>query len=676
MVWRNWHRHALTRVIICARQGKIALVIMRRMAQPSPLSRLVRAGLLLLAIALLAGVFIGRIWSESVDMAHHYALVMRLTEFHLGAFPYDPSLGEMNTYPRLSHQMAALVGTWLGSPLMGMQVLAVLAQVGLWAGLMWLLASLPRGIAAVATVVIVALLAGNHFFWGLPLHGDELIRSFFYPQIVGQALAVAMVLVSMYLERRGIANCLRYALLIPAVYLLAGVHLLPASILLVLMGWMVVTDSLVLWRTRQPGLLVQCATGAVLLLCALAALISHPGFATMRDISRNNGWIEMVYFDAAALPWLCLLLAALAVGMLVYWQRRRHDAAWLPLKFIALYSLAVCALALVQCLSLKLGFASEYALRKYAYALNTVALLQLAVWPGLLLFRQQQVDSVNGWLARLQYCLLPALLTTVAFLAVAWQPPRFQTSALVAVERAVLALKAQLAPAAVKQADYMMGVGDLPAVIEYMYSIAVLHVPRLDNANAASLLFKHNIENWSGVAHLITAENGRYDLAPACRVGAAQNGLVALDGACLRRHGASSPYIDFTDANKFLSCILTGFSGQEQGGAWTYVHEAQIRCPRIKVNGKSPRYLEVKALAFRADVASQRVTLSADGLPPQQVVYRSNQHQIVTLPLRDTDDEEVEIRLSMPEAVSPLQLGLSADSRVLGLFVRGIAFRD
>ncbi|WP_090190232.1 MULTISPECIES: hypothetical protein [unclassified Duganella] len=638
--------------------------------------RLLRAGLLLLVLAILTGIFVDGIRSESVDMAHHYALVVRLTEFQNGPFPADPSLGEMNTYPRLSHQMAALAGTWFGSPLMGMQVLAVLAQVGLWGGLMWLVATLPRRIAAVAAVVIIALLALNHYRWGLPLHGDELIKSFFYPQIVGQALAVAMVLASMYLERQGVAPWLRYAVLIPAVYVLAGVHLLPALILLMLMGWMVVTDSLVLWRARQPGLLAHGAAGAGLLLCALGALISHPGFATMRDISRNNGWIELAYFNAAVMPWLCVLLAAAAVGMLAAWQRRRDDHAWLPLKFVALYSLAVCGLALLQCVSLKLGFASEYALRKYAYALNTVALLELAVLPGLLLFRRRQADPGRDWPARLQYCLLPALLTTVACLAVAWQPARFQTSALVAVEQSVLALKERLGPAGPHKDDYMMGVGDLPGVIEYMYSIAGLHASRMENSNAASLLFEHRIENWSTVARLITAENGRYDVVPACRVGAGHNGLVALDGACLRRYGASSPYIDFTDANKFLSCVLTGFSGQEQGGAWTYVREAQIRCPRLKVHGKAPRHLELKALAFRADLSRQRVTLSADGLPPQQAVYAGSQHQIVTLPLRDTGDDEVEIRLDMPDAVSPVALGLGPDSRVLGLFVRGVTFRD
>lgn len=55
--------------------------------------------LLLLAAALLLVDSAGTFQSLSVDLAHHYALVVRLSEDWVLQSATDPSLGEMNTYP-------------------------------------------------------------------------------------------------------------------------------------------------------------------------------------------------------------------------------------------------------------------------------------------------------------------------------------------------------------------------------------------------------------------------------------------------------------------------------------------------------------------------------------------------------------------------------------------------
>src|SRR5688572_15559110 len=51
----------------------------------------------------------------SLDVAHHYALVATIMrDWHVGPTPL-PHLGEMNYYPNLSHWVAALFGSLLGS---------------------------------------------------------------------------------------------------------------------------------------------------------------------------------------------------------------------------------------------------------------------------------------------------------------------------------------------------------------------------------------------------------------------------------------------------------------------------------------------------------------------------------------------------------------------------------
>ena len=53
--------------------------------------------------------------STSIDMAHHYALAQRFVEQWRLSPLKDPSLGGMESYPRISHIIAAVIGTLIES---------------------------------------------------------------------------------------------------------------------------------------------------------------------------------------------------------------------------------------------------------------------------------------------------------------------------------------------------------------------------------------------------------------------------------------------------------------------------------------------------------------------------------------------------------------------------------
>ena len=114
-----------------------------------------RLSLMLLAAAVLLAGSADTFWSLSVDLAHHYALVVRLTETWLLQVATDPSLGEMNTYPRLAHQFAAVLARLVGSPLLGLHLTALLAIFVCLASLAAMLLSLPRH-AAIGSALTLA----------------------------------------------------------------------------------------------------------------------------------------------------------------------------------------------------------------------------------------------------------------------------------------------------------------------------------------------------------------------------------------------------------------------------------------------------------------------------------------------------------------------------------------
>ena len=615
-------------------------------------------------------------WTDSVDLAHHYALVVRLMEHGNAPFPFDPSLGEMNVYPRLAHQMAAGLGRLWSSPLMGMQTLAVLSMVLAWAGLSWLISSLPQRTAAIAALALAALFAANHYTLVMPLQGDELVGNFFYPQLLGQMLFIAIIPLNMFLEKRAVSAWLRYGLLVPAVYLLTGIHLLPALTLLAMMALMICTELLVMWRRRQPGLAATGVIGAGLLLSAFGALVSHPGFAVMRDISKQNGYIALRHLDSTvALMSYSGAVALASAVLLLYWARRQREASLMALKYIGLYGLAVSGLCLAQGLAWVFGFGSEYATRKYVFSLDTVALIDLALLPALLLSRKAEVAATR-WYAVLQYCVLPAAMTVLVCLTGASRPAVRFTQQLVALESTVKALQERVGRPETGKYDYVIGVNNSSAVIEYMMSIGQLRLARLENPNAASLLFKRDIDDWSAVDRIVSQENGAFDRYPACRIGAPLGGLVALKAECLVRRTRGGTRIELTDANKIFLCTAHGFSGREGGGSWTDAREATLRCPLPQPGGKAPGRVDVEVLAFRGDIASMRAVVGVEGQPLRQFAVGGSRMQTLSLPLGGQAAPEVVIRFELPDALSPRELGLGEDTRRLGLFVHGIEFKD
>src|SRR5438132_644254 len=105
----------------------------------------VKLGVLLATMFVLLCYAVDHIWATSSDFAHHYALVARLAQqWTLPAGGFDPSLGEMNIYPRSSHALAAMLGTLLHSSFLGMHLVTLLSMMGVWAALGALMLTLPR----------------------------------------------------------------------------------------------------------------------------------------------------------------------------------------------------------------------------------------------------------------------------------------------------------------------------------------------------------------------------------------------------------------------------------------------------------------------------------------------------------------------------------------------------
>lgn len=615
-------------------------------------------------------------WSGSVDLSHHYALAFRLGE-NWTLLPDDPTLGEMNVYPRLAHIAAALVGLVTHSTLMGMQVVALGALAAIWGAYLLMLATLPRRFAAASALLLALLIYLNHTFTRLPVHGAEIVESYFFSQLVAQALTLLVMALAIHLEQRA-SRWHAYALLLAALYVVAGTHLLPAIELLGVLAGLLALDVLAPGQRRRPIVL-----NSLLLVAGIGIVVLHPAFAVMRGISENNGSLGLIGFPGtASIVALCVASLIASLCLLRAWWR---DELRLPVrKYLAVYGAALAALCLLQIVLVQLHIGSEYAVKKYVFGLLSFVVVAFAVLTGPLLVRASSMarlsrsqPSVLDALASsntLACVVMAAAAAITVFNAAAWSKV-FDVSDAVALERQLVVLQdSALAAPSAGRSNVVVDLPNQPAAIGYMFSIGILHVPRgiaiRDNFG------EQRLGPATEYASVITGRGqGRYGNLSSC---ARTSGpLVALDPVCLQQAVASASVckgtFDFTTAGKVDASMLTGFSGAEATFRWTDGHRSTVTCQIDQ-----PMHMAQLTIApfLSPGHQRQRATISVNGGTPVMVDFNgTGERKVVDLPLPETaQGSKLVFTIDMPDAISPQVLGLGADGRQLGLAVQTLVF--
>jgi hypothetical protein len=514
---------------------------------------------------------------------------------------------------------------------------------------------------------LFALLA-NHLYLHADLHAGEVIGNFFFAQLVAQAFVIFIVALTLYLERTAENPMYRHLLLALSVYCAAGIHLLPALQLLLFFMALVAAQTYRQWRLgtadwRRTGFSV------FLVLATSVALARHPTLAVMNEFSSNNG--VLMSHSTSSLRSMLAYCAALAVSsgtLLWFWLRPGQSApVQLPLAFqyAGLYGLAVSGLCLAQVLALYAGHGSEYAIQKHIFAVHTALFIQFVLAPALLAYQYKPAVATGT------HILLAPLLTICAFYAVTPGQARQDTSDLVTLEHQLLLQRDLHMSSAAGKYNYVQGVGNFSPMVDYMMSIAILKAPRV-----TTQLVTPTGWDWSMVGTLVTAEHAALDQDPACRRAPPANALVLLDGTCIGKRFPGKHLIGFTSNHAPSTCTTQGMSGVEVFGTWTEGHTSHLRCPLPAAQTFQAQTVHIDAVAFLNQVPIQRVLVSIQGAAP--VEYRfdaSHPAHTMQFKLSKPAGQFVDIALSLPDAVSPKQLGLNQDERKLGIAIKSIEFK-
>ena len=619
------------------------------------------------------------IWSGSIDVATHYTLTARLADFWSLPSPVDHSLDPFNGYPQVGHILAALVGSLFNSPMIGIQVVILVSLVILWSAIVYLLWSLPGWCAAISSAVLIACLLLNRTLIHAELFGNEVIVNFFFSQLVAQTLVVLGTVSVLYAEQHGAKPLARYFVLSAFVILAAKTHLLPAVVLLGLLAGLVVLEVAMGSRSTIPfRAVLYGSVGLLLIAGAIGLIVVDPSFKAMRQIASNNGYLALAYTSSMrGLVVLCLIVLIGSVGVIVKWIKLSGDpdrVKMAVLKYVGLYGMSVAGLCLLQIVLLQLGHGSEYAAKKYAFGLNSILLLEIALFPLLLIKPDSEVFQKNR--SGLVSDLAPFGLIVASLLLIVPAVRTVDVARVVRLEREVRSLRDTVIPRSPGKYDYAVNVQGTLETIDFLISVGVLNSP-LDAPNSQDIVYDRPFTDMSTVGTIITSEHRKpYDIQ-ACRRFVTASGLVLLDGSCISRlmiAGLCQGTVDFTDwvSPEFLQ----GFSGAETHGRWTDGTHASFMCKVPAEMEQRPTSVKIVTQGFVTANHTQRAVVSINGGPATEYSYSTSQvGRVIELPLPNASTGEIHINFVLPDAVSPHSLGMSPDPRNLGITVNSIEFK-
>lgn len=473
---------------------------------------------------------LGSLWSFSVDFALHCVLVDRLmTGEHFAAV--DPTMGEMTIYPRVSHAVAAIVGAFVDSPVLGLHIVSLLALIALWGLIALGMTGSGKRAVVLLPVFLIVVLGAQYLH--IEMFGNEINGNYFFPQFVGQTALILVLLLVGSFERRGLPPEIRYLFLALCTAALISVHLLPAVEVAGILALSVVVECYADWRPQRA-----VAGGLALVLAALLT-VRNVDFWTMVRLSRINGYLSIRYVPGAAGA-AALAVATFAISAAVLYRWAQSDPAHrderLFLKYLAQFGVACAGLCMAQYVLL-VGFdkGSEYAVKKYGFGLDTTLILLAAYAIA--------AAAPKPLVERLRHRAVPlaciALVPLLLVLSPMFKPKRadIDLDRLTNVERLLrhyhdLALEPEPG-----KSDYAIGVTGVTGSGDYLLSIVSLHAPRLPNGSA--LIMSQPLPEPAGVGSVFTTEHSSPWDVPRCRRHRFPNSIVQVDASCVLTAGRS-----------------------------------------------------------------------------------------------------------------------------------------
>jgi hypothetical protein len=586
--------------------------------------------------ACLAMWFSRYIQTTSFDLVQHFLLVDELFKHHEVRDGTIQRIGAMAVYPPISHWMAVVAGLPFGSGLVGITVVTVAA-----AFLVYVLIALLVGANSLKRITLFSVA-----FLALTLTssqiGWEVVSNFFYPQLVADVFYFGVLLwVSKNQEEWKQSACfLLVGLLTMWIQPLIALHIFAAGC--ALMAYQLLKR----WSTKTLPMKGTALCLVVVTVGAVVIILTNPAFKVMRQIAGNNGSLTFSYDSVLLVAVACAALGALNL--------RRHWSGKAEYVDAVLGSAVIAALGLVilQYASLKLsGDGSLYAVKKHMFivltlgAMNAVRMIASCMPSTDKTLRAGFVAPIFAGIASL--FVLKGLIVPVAPIL----------SALSYANQAVKDHFPGFVPG-----NTVSNEGTLPMMANVMVSLTSFQ----HQFNTRSIGWQEGASIKEGAKYVMMLNTPR--VSKLCNLPTPTvESYVILNPECINKY-IPGETLTFGPNALGWQYVVKGWSGAEPWGTWSLGNiGGAITLPVPPGNYRL-------TIGGRAYVAKQH--------PTQDIVVEVNGTDIATwhfdqtkpvatnsvdIPEALTKEGSLRIILKAPGAVSPAQLGQSADARILGI---------
>jgi hypothetical protein len=608
----------------------------------------------LLSISVLAFLLFrfGRYFQNgSHDLVQHYMLVDELMKHGGVRADAFQRIGAMSFYPPATHWAAAIIGWIGGSGVVGIDIITIAAAFLSYLLLLHLVAD-RSPLAVVLFAIGFLLLKGT-----ASLIGWEVVGNFFFPQLVGDAFYIA-TLILMARARQQWMQILAFVTVGTVtmwVQPLNAIHIIAAGCALLSL------QALRSWR--EHGALPWRDTGRIFLVASISAAIvaSHPAFRAMKLISYNDGSLGFGYVHILRINMLCGVVCAVNA-----WRYFRGKAPHLD-AVLSAAGIAATSLVIVQFLALKLfGAGSDYAVKKHMFLVLTVALLNATRLCMTIL--RNLGERKSKW-------------TVVAIPLVAGYMSRF----------ALQGFTRPVAPTvhALAYADHAVAYG-FPEFRPSNTSASLGSLPLISNVLISLSAFQHPFDDqargWQRGKSLL--EDMPYamientpDVDRKCAVRFAETSeYVIVDPTCLKTYRIGET-ITFSSSGTGWSYLNHGWGAGEAWGTWAISNRDSESTLSLTLtpNADGPYQLVVDAMAFIAPShQSQTIIVKANGTQIASWNFSASSPSGIRTASISSElihEGKIQLSFSAPDGVSPKQLGISEDPRVLGIGLKSLLLR-
>jgi len=604
----------------------------------------------LLAICILSCLvfWFGRyIQTSSYDLVQHFLLVdelMKHAEIRPDAFQ---RIGAMALYPPAAHWMAAVIGWIGGSGLVGITIVTIASVY-----LCYLLVAYLVGASAPVNVLLFSLAFLLLRFTHAQV-GWEIVANFFYPQIVADVVYFGVLLWVTRTREAWKQSCafLLAGLITMWIQPLVAVHILAVGcVLMAFQFWGQ-------WRKKSVHRATNAVYIVVLVVGSIAIVLTNPAFKVMREISANDGYLAFGFSQ--------IMLVALLCGALGVLNLRRHligRAEYVDAVLGSAVVGAVC-LAFLQFALLKLhGDGSAYAVKKHMFIVVTLGAMNA-------------VRAIAAYAPVGKRQLVPGLVAPILagfasfFVLKGYDTPVAPIVRAMAYANHVVDYEfASFAPGNTVSDD-----SSLPPMGNAMISLTAFQHP----FDARAISWQRGASIKDGSPYAMIRRTPAIDKKCSQRFGETEN-YVIVDPTCLRVYLLNDP-LSFNTGGNGWNYASTGWSGGESWGSWTLA-EGGVLALSLAESIKGPLKLSVDGMAFvTAKHPLQRIDVVVNDVDVGTWTYTREApsgERSIEIPESVARSGSLRIVFKGLDAVSPQQVGESADARVLGLGIRTVTINS